>query len=696
MCLLLIVGCGAGAPPARSASPARSAFPAGAQRAAGKAAYLFVSGRDSPDRWSDPQLFVADASGANARNLTNNAFSNESPTLSPDGRHVAFISSRRRPGQIYVIDIDGGEARRLSGSIEGAASPRWSPRGEIAFAAPANAPHTAIWIVDADGGDERRLTTPGPNEADDGGLAFVDEGRTLVFSRYNRTTQDRDLYAVAVDHPGPPTRLTQTPHTSETEPVASHDGRLLAYRAVPMTGDMHESIVLVNVDTWRRVRDLPLPAPASGNISGIDFTGDDRGLVFGADASDVGGSLQNLQGEIFTMDLEGRHLTRITRNAAFDGSPVSLPGSLAPRGSSSSPAVASAPPPTPPEDVPLRFSSHRVRLFGYGAAFRHLPGGRRAAYASTSAGSDKSTIFPRGPNDPAPGASIPLVEITCTDDETTKPPRVSCVDGGRAPWVAPGEHAIWSASTPGPWVSRLRACFAVSSRPSSAQQRSRARKMAAAGAATDVPASPGDGFVLVRVFHRKLVPELKPAGCGPGSPSPCDPVGVPTGRMVPVLYASWEVQDGDQPLEREAAFPEGHITAHFVVPYHAQIPPAPPEEPRFAWLVHQWVSPRPATRAWWQNVDAWLARFSPRRHETDVTLAIDLDRVVAALAVHDTMRARSAIAALHRDNAAAGADRTSLAGWNRITEVRDLIAAVDPALRGFAAGRWTLDDPCAP
>jgi Tol biopolymer transport system component len=285
-------------------------------------AFVFVTGRDSENHWSNPQIYVTDGKQTPI-NLTNDANSNSDPSLSPDGKQMVFVASRSAGRELYVMNLDSGETRALPTSAGPVARPRWSAH-DIAFESPANVVGTAVWMIEDDGSSPRKLTTPGPSESDDGGLAFVDHGRKIVFSRYNSTTQDRDLYIVNADG-GHLRRLTESLHVTETLPVASHDGRLLAYRTSYMDGSTRETISIIALADGELVREIALPPPAHYNISGIDFAADDRSLVFGADASDVGGSLQNVHGELFTIDLDGTHLRRLTKNAAYDGEPATIP-----------------------------------------------------------------------------------------------------------------------------------------------------------------------------------------------------------------------------------------------------------------------------------------------------------------------------------------------------------------------------------
>ncbi|MCL1901562.1 MAG: hypothetical protein FWG51_04090, partial [Firmicutes bacterium] len=59
--------------------------------------------------------------------LTSNQRNNENPTWSPDGRFVAFSSTRAGRSEIYIMAIDGSGTRKLA-EIPGASfTPSWSP-----------------------------------------------------------------------------------------------------------------------------------------------------------------------------------------------------------------------------------------------------------------------------------------------------------------------------------------------------------------------------------------------------------------------------------------------------------------------------------------------------------------------------------------------------------------------------------------
>ena len=79
-------------------------------------------------------IWLMDADGKNARQFTFGEKSESSPIFSPDGKWIAFISSRDGDANFYVISTSGGEARQLTNISTGVSDPLWSPDGKwIAF-----------------------------------------------------------------------------------------------------------------------------------------------------------------------------------------------------------------------------------------------------------------------------------------------------------------------------------------------------------------------------------------------------------------------------------------------------------------------------------------------------------------------------------------------------------------------------------
>ena len=79
-------------------------------------------------------IHLAAADGSASRQLTRGDKSSSDPRWSPDGRWIAFISSRSGKANIWRISVSGGEAEQITDEKGGVSAFDWSPDGKsIAF-----------------------------------------------------------------------------------------------------------------------------------------------------------------------------------------------------------------------------------------------------------------------------------------------------------------------------------------------------------------------------------------------------------------------------------------------------------------------------------------------------------------------------------------------------------------------------------
>ena len=114
-------------------------------------------------------VFVVRADGsAPARNLTRTCRRSEtSAHWSPDGRRVVFVKRTKAHGlQIYVMYLDGTGVTRLTDGPAPNHSPTWSPDGgQIAFIS-ARDGNKELYVMNVEGGSQTRLTnTPEAEES---------------------------------------------------------------------------------------------------------------------------------------------------------------------------------------------------------------------------------------------------------------------------------------------------------------------------------------------------------------------------------------------------------------------------------------------------------------------------------------------------------------------------------------------------
>ncbi|HWL38953.1 MAG TPA: hypothetical protein VNO75_01850 [Gemmatimonadaceae bacterium] len=140
---------------------------------------VWASGSDSP-----AELLLASANGGDStakRFVGRTGFETTSPTFSPDGKQVAFISPRPLTPQVYVMNVDGTRLRLLTPVVAGKrsyrTSPDWSPNGEeVAFMQQMG--DFQIWTINVRDRVMKQLTTEGENEDP----SWAPDGRHLSIS----------------------------------------------------------------------------------------------------------------------------------------------------------------------------------------------------------------------------------------------------------------------------------------------------------------------------------------------------------------------------------------------------------------------------------------------------------------------------------------------------------------------------------
>ena len=300
-----------------------------------QAQIAFVSHRDG-----NPEIYVMDADGGNQRRLTNNPDKDYSPSWSPDGKRIIFMSNRDGHThlihgwptyEIYVMDADGSNPQNLTNDRNDDRSPSWSPDGKrIAFVSNRDGFKNEelvitqeIYVMDADGGNPQNLTNDLNN---DSSPSWSPDGKWIVFSSArdghfeNEFGITDEIYVMDADG-GNPQRLTENPK-NDWDPVWSPDGKRIAFTS-DRKGDFENfEIYVMDADgeneqrlTENRVDDK---SPS--------WSPDGKRIVF----------YSNMEGnyEIYAMDADGVKLQNLTNNPHSDVSPAWLnsPFSVSPAG----------------------------------------------------------------------------------------------------------------------------------------------------------------------------------------------------------------------------------------------------------------------------------------------------------------------------------------------------------------------------
>lgn len=191
----------------------RSAF-------ATRIAYVTVEGAPPQRRH---RLVVADADGAGARVVLESRRPLMSPSWSPDGRWLAYVSFETRAAAVWVQDLATAERRIVSARAGVNGAPAWSPDGRrLALTLSSAGGNLDVFVLDIGSGALERLTD---DPAIDTEPVWTPDGGAIYF------TSDRaggpQVYRIAPRSGERAVRVTfGLPYAAR--PRVSPDGRTLA------------------------------------------------------------------------------------------------------------------------------------------------------------------------------------------------------------------------------------------------------------------------------------------------------------------------------------------------------------------------------------------------------------------------------------------------------------------------------------
>lgn len=233
-------------------------------------------------------LNVADIDGANPRPVTRSAEPLMSPSWSPDGQQLAYVSFEQGRSAIYIQDLRSGQRTLVSrqDGINGA--PVFSPDGSRIALTLSSSGNIDIWLHHIASGRKQRLTrnpsidTEPAFSPDGSKLAFTSnrgggaqiyemdlnsnriqrltfEGKENLRARYSPdgekltlVTNDRGSYKIAVFDIGSRSQLVLTEGNLDESPSFSPNGAIIVYAtqrgsraelaAVSVDGQVHQRL----------------------------------------------------------------------------------------------------------------------------------------------------------------------------------------------------------------------------------------------------------------------------------------------------------------------------------------------------------------------------------------------------------------------------------------------------------------------
>jgi Tol biopolymer transport system component len=222
----------------------------------------FISGRPRPNNQGSVDLYVMNADGSNQVGLgiRTNTFAAEDPTFNQDGTRIAYYAGRlagsTNTQDIYTINPDGTNETRLTTAAGVDNQPAFSPDGsKIAFVSFRGGDTDGeIYVMNADGTNQTRLTD---DTREDRNPTFTPDGTKITFS----DRVDSQLSRINVDGTGL-VRLTNSfaylYPSYTTQPDADGDG----------TGDACDTTFNANTPTGANVAvQAPSATVSFSNVS---------------------------------------------------------------------------------------------------------------------------------------------------------------------------------------------------------------------------------------------------------------------------------------------------------------------------------------------------------------------------------------------------------------------------------------------
>lgn len=207
--------------------------------------------------------------------LTTNATRDENPTWSPDGKRIAFQSSKIVGNiQIWVIDANGKNLTRLTNGKKDS-YPDWSPDGrqivyqylpEDEWGNPVHSQRYEIHVIDSNGDNDKKLTEKGalhPNWSPDGNKIAFSFDSAFIMNQIHVMSTDGSVY-------------NQLTHDNGYKrfPTWSPSGDMIAYTSgqriwlMDSDGMNHRQLTWRDKDDFLIARDEhPTWAPSGGSVA---------------------------------------------------------------------------------------------------------------------------------------------------------------------------------------------------------------------------------------------------------------------------------------------------------------------------------------------------------------------------------------------------------------------------------------------
>lgn len=237
------------------------------------------------------------------------------PQISPDGTQVAFVvtemdvNKNRSHSDIWILPMAGGEAVRLTTSPGADSRPRWSPDGKMLAFISSRSGSPQIWLLSPQGGEARQLTHVASGAS---GVIWAPDGKHLAFAS--------SVYPEYADEAG----FVKEQKRREADPVKAQLFTELLYRHWNAWREglrSHVFVIPVHGGKAKDVTpgDFDSPPISLGSSNDYAFAPDGKEIAFVRNEDSELRKGLGTNNDLFFLSLEKDHLEGITQaNKAND------------------------------------------------------------------------------------------------------------------------------------------------------------------------------------------------------------------------------------------------------------------------------------------------------------------------------------------------------------------------------------------
>ena len=169
-------------------------------------------------------IWIANRDGSESKQLTSDAFIDQQPSVSGDGRYVVFQSDRSGRKNIWRMNTDGSDLTQLTQGATDDSSPVCSPDGRFVVFVSERSGKLALWKVAIDGGQPIQLTDRAAQ------LPTISQDGKLIAYFYTDDQSHQPKLSIIPFEGGEPVKTIDLPRS--VQPIAfawTPDGRSVAY-----------------------------------------------------------------------------------------------------------------------------------------------------------------------------------------------------------------------------------------------------------------------------------------------------------------------------------------------------------------------------------------------------------------------------------------------------------------------------------